>query len=287
MASCSGNLGTAIAAYAARTTLGCIVLSYPGISPAAAALVQAYGAELAVTTRDGRWAIIREGVERLGWYPGTNYTEIPTNGAYGHEGYKTIAFELHEQLAGEVPDFVAVPTSYAEGLFGIWKGYDELVRLGLAERTPRMIACEPEGGPLERAWARGDGSIARVPAHPTVARGIGGTVNSYLGFAALQGSNGIAVQAPDSEILAAQDALAREGVFAEPAGAAALAGLRVLARRGDLPPGARVVLVSTSGGLKHLEPVVSRYSAPGEIAPTLSALAESSERVRALMSRTG
>ncbi len=125
MASSSGNHGTAIAAYAARAGLECVVLSYPGISEAAAALVQAHGAGLAITSREGRWTIIREAVERCGWYPATNFTDIPTNGAYGHEGYKTIAYELHGQLGGETPTHVEVPTAYAEGLFGIWKGFDE------------------------------------------------------------------------------------------------------------------------------------------------------------------
>lgn len=287
MASSSGNHGTAIAAYAARARLGCVVLSYPGISEAAAALVQAYGAGLAITSREGRWTVIREAVERCGWYPATNFTDIPTNGAYGHEGYKTIAYELHEQLGGETPTHVVVPTAYAEGLFGIWKGFDELVRIGLAESVPRMIACEPAGGPLAVAWEGGDHPIARVSAAPTVARGIGGSVNSYLGIAALRASNGLVAQASDAEILADQEVLARQGIFAEPAGAAGLAGLRSLIARGAIAAGGRIVVIGTSGGLKHLAPVVARYSVPDELdRPTLNALATALPMVREAMSST-
>jgi threonine synthase len=140
-----------------------VVLTYPGIPETAAALIQAYGARLAVTTRAGRWKIIREGMAEHGWYPATNVTDIPTNGAYGHEGYKTIAYELHNQLGGDTPDLVAVPTAYAEGLFGIWKGFDELVRLGRARTRPRLIACEPTGGPLGTALEQGGDGIATVP----------------------------------------------------------------------------------------------------------------------------
>lgn len=287
MASSSGNHGAAVAAYAARAGMGAIVLSYAGLSEAASTLIQAYGATLAITTREGRWTVIREGIERFGWYPATNFTDIPTNGPYGHEGYKAIAFELHDQLSGRVPDYVLVPTSYAEGLYGIWKGFDELRRLGLAERVPRMVACEPAGGPLAEAWRGVGRPIARVEAQPTVARGIGGSVNSYLGIAALRASEGCVVQASDDEILDAQGELARQGLFAEPAAAASLAGLRALRASGRLESGASVVLISTSSGLKHLAPVVARMPAPIELPePTIAALADAAPAIRGAISST-
>lgn len=286
MASSSGNHGAAVAAYAARADIGAIVLSYAGLSEAASTLIQAYGATLAITTREGRWAVIREAIERCGWFPATNFTDIPTNGPYGHEGYKVIAFELHDQLSGRIPDYVFVPTAYAEGLFGIWKGFDELRRLGLADRVPRMIACEPAGGPLAEAWMDPARAIVKVDAKPTVARGIGGSVNSYLGIAALRASDGLVAQVLDDEILDAQGELARGGIFAEPAAAAALAGLRRLWAAGGMEPGARIVLISTSSGLKHLAPTAARYPAPVELSePTLDALAEAAPAVRRAMSR--
>jgi threonine synthase len=285
MASSSGNHGAAIAAFAARAQLGSIVLSYAGLSEAASTLVQAYGAVLAITTREGRWVIIREGIERFGWYPATNFTDIPTNGPYGHEGYKTIAFELHEQLDGQVPDYVVVPTAYAEGLFGIWKGFHELALLGLTDRVPRMVACEPSGGPLQAAWNNSSNPIAHVSPSPTVARGIGGSVNSYLGIVALRESQGLVAQSSDHDILAAQGDLARQGIFAEPAAAASLAGLRALVRAGEIEPGARIVLISTSSGLKHLAPVIPRYPKPVELSePSLAALAEAVPAIRDAMS---
>lgn len=285
MASSSGNHGAAVAAYAARAGMTAIVLTYAGLSEAAATVIQAYGATLAVTTREGRWAIIREGISRFGWYPATNFTDIPTNGAFGHEGYKVIAYELHEQLDGRIPDYVFVPTAYAEGLFGIWKGFEELHRLGISDRVPRMVACEPEGGPLAPAWSDASRRIVRVHAKPTVARGIGGSVNSYLGIAALHGSDGLVVQTPDEEILDAQRELAGQGIFAEPAAAASLAGLRRLRLSGRLEPGATTVLISTSSGLKHLGPAAARNQPPVELRePTLDALAAAVPAVQRAMS---
>lgn len=270
--STSGNHGVSVAAYAARGGLSCVAITYPGVSESARVLMQAYGARLAVTSPEGRWAIMRSGVNERGWYPAANYTDIPTNSAYGHEGYKTIAFELHAQLGGVIPDLVAVPVAYAEGLYGIWKGFDELVKLGRAHQTPRMLACEPLGGALGTALERGNGPIARVARTPTVARGLGGPANSYIGVAALAVSDGLAAQASDAEILAAQRDLALDGIFAEPAAAASLAGVRVVHQRGELPRGLRIVLVSTSGGLKNLEALSGSFLEPAEIEPTLAAL---------------
>jgi len=256
--STSGNYGASIAAYAARAGLECMALTYPGIPDGTRTLIQAYGAHLIVTEPDKRWEVMERGMREHGWYPASNYTDIPTNGAFGHEGYKTIAYEIAESLDA-APDLVSVPTAYGEGLFGIWKGFDELVRLGRASGVPQMVACVPVGGPLIHAIRDPSRPIVKVPRAPTVARGIGGSVNSYISLVALRASNGMVAQADDEAIMTAQRTLAAEGFFVEPASAAALAGLRVLADNGQLAQGLRIVLVNTSSGLKSLEAIQAAY----------------------------
>ncbi len=273
VAASSGNAGVSLAAYAAAARLPCVVLTYPGIPRAAAMLMRCYGAHVAVTTKEGRWMVMREGMRTLGWYPLTNVTDVPTNSPYGHEGYKTIAYEIFEQMGGDTPDYVAIPTSYSEGLFGIWKGFSELVALGEAEQVPRMLACEPSGGPLFAALKRSTG-IAKVPAQSTIARGVGASVNAYAGIHAVRLSGGAVSQARDDEILRAQAALAAEGLFVEPAAALALAGLRRFAE--DEPQALRdktVVVVSTASGVKYPGPVQEeRGSLPLLEEPTLTGL---------------
>jgi threonine synthase len=274
VAASSGNAGVSLAAYAAAARLPCIVLTYPGIPPATAMLIRSYGAHMAVTTKPGRWSLIREGMRDLGWYPLTNVTDVPTNSPYGHEGYKTIAYELFEQLHGRVPDYVAIPVSYCEGLFGIWKGFRELVTLGLASRVPRMLACEPAGGPLLAAHQRAE-DIAQVKPPPTIARGVGASVNAFAGIHAVRHSEGAVAQADDSEIRSAQGALAAEGLFVEPAAALCLAGLRAfVASSGVSLRDKTVVLVSTASGAKYAGPVQDEIAMPVELEePTLNALA--------------
>ncbi|WP_454858249.1 threonine synthase [Promicromonospora soli] len=257
--STSGNYGASIAAYAARAGVECVALTYPGIPEGTRTLIQAFGADLKVVAPEERWEVMQQGMREKGWYPASNYTAIPTNGAFGHEGYKTIAYEITEAL-GTAPDLVSVPTAYGEGLFGIWKGFDEMKQLGRVADVPRMLGCEPAGGPLALAMADPSQPIARVPRTPTVARGIGGSVNTYVSVAALHASGGTVAQADDEAIMAAQRRLAAEGFFVEPASAAALAGLRTLAAAGDLPEGLRIVLVNTSSGLKNLEAFNTAFS---------------------------
>ena len=242
-----------------------MVVTYAGISLALSLMIRAYGARLGITTREGRWEIVGAGVRTRGWFPATNFTDIPTCSAYGHEGYKTIAYELFEQLEGVVPDLVVVPVGNGEGLFGVWKGFSELELLGRTSSTPRMLAAEPAGAPLAGALAAqagGGGAIGRVTSLKTVARGIGGTVSSYMSLHTVQGSGGLVAQVGDADVLSAQRDLAREGIFAEPASAAALAALRVAAGRGDLARESKIVLVNTSSGLKNLDAVADSYDAP-------------------------
>jgi threonine synthase len=248
--STSGNYGVSVAAYAVRAGIECVVLTYPGLPESSQSLIEAFGARLVITEPDTRWEVMAAGMRDHDWYPASNYTSIPTNGAYGHEGYKTIAYEIADTL-GDTPDVVCVPTAYGEGLFGIWKGFDELRRLGRAERGPRMVACEPAGGPL--GLSSPGHPIARVGRTRTIARGIGGSVNSYISVAALTASNGLVAQPDDTQIMAAQHRLSAAGFFVEPASAAGLAGLRSLAAEGRLSRGLRIVLVNTSSGLKNLE----------------------------------
>ncbi len=265
VASSSGNHGLAAAAYSARAGLPCVVVTYAGISPALSLMIRGYGARLGITTREGRWEIVGAGVRTRGWFPATNFTDIPTSSAYGHEGYKTIAYELFDQLAGTVPDLVVVPVGNGEGLFGVWKGFSELALLGRTASTPRMLAAEPAGAPLAgvlAAHSAGGGLIGRVRSLTTVARGIGGTVSSYMSLFTIQASDGLVAQVSDADVLTAQRDLAHEGIFAEPASAAALAALRVAAGRGDLARAATIVLVNTSSGLKGLDSLVDSYDPP-------------------------
>ncbi|WP_440581848.1 threonine synthase [Streptomyces flavofungini] len=240
----SGNHGASAAAYAARAGLRCVVLGSAGTPPAVDAFLRAYGAVVLPVPVDARWPLLRRIVERFGYHPVSNVTSMHTGHAFGPEGYKTLAYEIFVELG--VPGAVFLPTGYGELLFGVWKGFAELVALGLADRVPRLYSCEPAaGGPLAAAL-RDEVPATRVSVGSTAAYAIASPVGGYRGVVAVRESGGRALLVSDAEMEAARSELARAGTWAELSAAAGLAGFRQLGPHDDGP----VVCVSTSSGFK-------------------------------------
>ncbi|MFD9691094.1 pyridoxal-phosphate dependent enzyme [Kitasatospora sp. NPDC001309] len=257
----SGNHGASAAAYAARAGLPCVVFTGPDTPPAVDAFLNAYGAVVLPVPWESRWPLLRQVVERFGLHPVSNLTTTHTGHAFGPEGYKTVAYEIFQDVG--VPSAVFVPTGYGELLYGVWKGFTELRRLGLADRVPRIHACESAAsGPLHRAIAEG-----APAAHVTVGRSnaysIASPVSGYRGVLAVTGSGGAALTVDDRQLADAQRELSRAGLWTELSAAAGLAGLRSLGA--EAPADGPVVCVSTSSGFKD-KGMGSRPTAP--VTPT-------------------
>ncbi|MDQ7844682.1 MAG: pyridoxal-phosphate dependent enzyme [Armatimonadota bacterium] len=268
----SGNAGAALAAYAARAGLTCVVLTTAGAPAALVAQMQALGARLLATrTAEDRWTLLRLGVEQLGWYAAGNYLQPPVgSNPYGVDGYKTIAFEILEALDWKVPSAVALPVCYGDGLWGVTKGFAEARQLGLVERAPDLLAGEVFG-PLAHALTHHLDEVRPVPAGRSVAVSIAAGISTYQALHALRTGGGAAVVVDDEELLAVQGELgAQEGLFAEVSAVAALAALRRRAQDGDRPAGP-VVAVVTATGLKDPGAAPPRSRLP-VIEPTLDAL---------------
>jgi threonine synthase len=273
----SGNGGAALAAYAARAGLRCVVFTLAGAPPAMLAQMQSYGARLVATERPAdRWQLMAYAVERWGWYPASNYMSPPVgSNPYGIEGYKTIAYEIAQDLGWRAPDHVVVPTCYGDGLWGIVRGFGELVRFGLIDRMPRVHAAEVFGS-LKTALDAGREEPATVPGRPTVAISIGTPVSTYQALAALRAAGGSAeAVGDDREILQAQRELAgAEGLYAEQSAAVAVAAAGRLRARGIIRPGETVVCILTATGLKQPEPLAGELGPVPVIGPDPGRLAE-------------
>ncbi|MEM1890738.1 MAG: pyridoxal-phosphate dependent enzyme, partial [Pyrobaculum sp.] len=150
------------------------------------------------------------------------------------EGQKTVAFEIYEELG--CPDYVIVPVGNAGNISAIWKGFRELAELGLCNKLPKMVGVQAEGAaPLAEAWARGLEEPLFVDEPNTVATAIkiGRPINWPKALRAVKESGGFFVKVSDGEILKAQRLLAsRDGIGAEPAGAASIAAAIKLNIRG-------------------------------------------------------
>lgn len=241
----TGNTSASAAAYAARAGCRAIVVVPKG-KVALGKLSQAiiHGASLIQLEGnfDKALEIVKEVAEKfpVAWVNSVNPFRI--------EGQKTAAFELCDQLEGN-PDVVFIPVGNGGNISAYWKGFREYQKAGRVDRLPRMIGWQAEGAaPLVR------GRVVENPETVASAIRIGNPANWKPALAAIEESQGEIGTISDAEILNAYQQVAQlEGIFCEPASAAAVAGLFKYHRAGKIPRGARVVCILTGHGLKDAE----------------------------------
>lgn len=230
----SGNIGSALAAVAAKAgvpalvlLLGAAGLSEQGLPVNIEKYVQisAYGAKVVTPTGNlGQLYALADRIEaEMGWSFMHNVQ------AYQTDGDKTTAFEICEQLGWQAPSAIFVPTGTGTNLFGLWQGFVLFKELGFIDTLPRMFAVQPEGAAsLVAAWEAQQAIpniLERI--EPNVAPPISHRVSGYHAYKAIQESGGGAVAVTDGDMLAAlKDLASYEGIYAEAASAAALAGIR-------------------------------------------------------------
>jgi threonine synthase len=191
------------------------------------------------------------------------------------EGKKTVALEIAETRGFKAPDAVVVSVGDGVILAGVHKGFADLVRCGILDRMPKLIGVQAEkSDAIHRYVETGTYSDAKDPV--TVADSISVTCpsNAHWARRAILETQGATVTVSDEEILAAQEHLASlSGVFGEPAGAAALAGLvKLQAGKKALPASAEVVVLVTGHGLKDIDAPLKRVTIPKAIEPVLEAV---------------
>jgi threonine synthase len=250
----SGNASAAISAYCAATGLKCTVLLEPGNPPAKLRQTITTGAR--VIPVEGIFSRGPEAISdliiaiaaRTNLYPG--FVWAPVN-PYILEGIKTISYEIVAQMPG-VPDAVICPVGGGDMLAAQWRGYLELQRAGVIEALPRMVAVQSFGAPpLLEAFQQ---NAAKVPTLPTANSKISGINVPFSGnhaLAAVYESVGSVVGVDDEEVYALQRRLAEtEGIWVEPAGAAAVAALERLRDQGKVAADDTIVCIMSGAGFK-------------------------------------
>lgn len=268
--SSTGNHGAAIAAYAARAGIECVVFTLASVPTIMKTLMQSYGATVvAVEKPTDRWTVMKAGCEERGWVPMSGYIDPPAgSNPFGVDGYKTIAYELFEQL-GSRPDVVVAPVAYGDGVTGLLRGFDDLLELGLINRLPRVIATEPYG---PYAAELGTNRQLTPSTSGTVSFSIAATSTTWQGIDALHRSKGSAIIIPDEPTMLAQAKLAaQEGIYTEATSATTLGGLGPLLASETIGPEEDVVLLGTSTGLKDPQTTAERLPDVPVIEPTLDA----------------
>ena len=212
VSSSTGNAGAAAAAYAAKAGMPCIVFTTRGAVGPLITQMQVYGATvLAVENKADRWVLMRHATENFRWFPTSPFFgPVVGSNPYGIEGYKTLAYEVAEQMDWQVPDVCVLPVCYGDALIGMWRGFLDLRALGWVDRMPRMVAAEMYDS-LGTALRQGGDALPDMPAgHATVAKSTSATRSTYQALSVIRASGGTAVTLGNDAIMSAQRELARD-----------------------------------------------------------------------------
>lgn len=237
----TGNTSASAAAYAARAGIHCIVVIPEGkIALGKLAQAMMYGAK--IYSIDGNFDQALEMVRNISKVE--PITLVNSVNPYRLEGQKTAAFEVCDQL-GFAPDILAIPVGNAGNISAYWKGFKEYAdKKGTG--LPKMFGFEAAG-----AAALVHNRVFENPETIATAIRIGNPASWDLAVSAVEESKGRFDEVSDEEILAAYKKLASsEGIFAEPASCASIAGVYKSIQNGKVQKGTKIVAVLTGNGLK-------------------------------------
>jgi len=215
----TGNHGNSAAAYAARAGLEATILCHADTAELQLALMESYGAR--VIRGGSQDKIINHMVREQGYFPST--VLCPRTGysnPFGVEGFKTIAFEIVDALAGSAPDRVFIPAGSGDGAYGIWKGFREMAARKQISAAPRIVACQPRGAnSASLAWKKRQNHVEPLPQVITDALSVAERATGDHALRAVYESRGEFREASEPEIVEAALALRRTGFAVELASA--------------------------------------------------------------------
>lgn len=277
----TGNAAAALAGQAAAAGQATVIFVPKSAPPAKIAQLLVYGSRvLAVDgSYDDAFDLCTDACLEFGWYNrSTGYNPYMT------EGKKTVAFEIALQLAEQhdaapaqlvAPDAVFVSVGDGCIIGGVYKGFKDLLTLGWIDRMPRIYGVQSALSPaLYNAW-RIDAELP-APVHATTRAdsiSVDAPRDAVKALTAVRATGGAYVLVEDTAIVQAILPLARlGGVFAEPAGATAYAGLLHAQQTGLIAAHETVVVINTGSGLKDVRAAMEVTGEVRVIAPTLAAV---------------
>ncbi|MDO8672447.1 MAG: threonine synthase [Dehalococcoidia bacterium] len=271
----TGNLACAVAAHAAKAGMAAYVFVPSDLEQGKMLGAAIYQPTLVAVdgTYDEVNRLCSELADRSGWA----FVNINVRPYYS-EGSKTLGYEVVEQLGWRAPDQAIVPIASGSLFCKIWKGYNELVKVGLLDKvSTRMFGAQAEGSaPVATAYEAGTFNIRPVKAK-TIAKSlaIGNPADGYYALKVMEESGGGATAVTDEEVVEGIILLARtEGIFAETAGGVTVAALKKMVASGLMRRDGITVAYITGNGLKTQEAVADRMALPLHIKPTLHSFEE-------------
>ncbi len=246
----SGNAGTSIAAYAHRAGMACDIYVPQHTSEKKIKQISAHGAVVHVVkgSREDTARAALAAVER-----GDGFYASHVYNPFFYQGTKTYAYEIYEQLKGEVPEVLIIPVGNGTLVLGAYYGFKELFNLGLISKIPKIIAVQSQNcAPIYKSFIEGKDYVQETVNTGTLAEGIA-IADPKRGkqiLSAVRDTQGEIITAPEDDIPKARQYLAERGFYIEPTTAATFAGYFKYVKENNYHPEGKVIIPLCGSGLK-------------------------------------
>jgi threonine synthase len=278
----TGNAGAALAGMAAAVNQQAVIFAPKSAPPAKVAQLLIYGAKVILIdgNYDAAFDLSVKAAQEFGWYcRNTGYNPFTV------EGKKTGAFEIWEQInitLGVSYRPLSIFVSVGDGniISGLHKGFKDLLALGWLDQMPKIFGVQSEGSAaVANAYFANTEEIKPVSAN-TIADSISVDLprDGVRAVRAAAETNGSYITIPDDAIIEAIADLGRVGIFAEPAGAAAYAGLKKAVREEQISADDPVLVLNTGSGLKDIRAAMQAVHDAPVINPSMDSLKEFLEK---------
>ncbi len=269
----TGNLANSVAAHAAEGGFKSYIFIPNDLEQGKVLGTLIYGANVLSVT--GNYDEVNRLCAEAGGKYGWAFVNINLRPFYG-DGSKSFGYEIAEQLGWKAPDHVIVPCAGGSLVSKIYKGLNEMHKVGLIDGVPtKMYAAQAKGcSPITTA-IKTESEVFRPQKPNTIAKSIaiGNPADGYMAMDTVRRSGGWADDVTDEEVIDGIRLLGRtEGIFCETAGGVTVSVAKKLAEQGRFGADDTVVIAITGNGLKTQEAVVGRLGQTVGIQPNLASL---------------
>ncbi len=255
----TGNTSASLAAYASIGSMKSVVFVPEGkIAMGKLSQAIAYGARVLEVNGnfDDAMSLVQKSSNELGMYL------LNSINPWRIEGQKSIIFELIQQFDWKPPDWIIVPAGNLGNTSAFGKALDEMKKLDLIEKIPRIAAIQAEGAnPFYETWKNKRSELKSLKNPETIASAIkiGNPVSWKKALRAIKTTNGLVEQVSDQEIMDAKAIVDSSGIGCEPASAASVAGAKKLLEDGIIDRDEQIVCIITGNLLKDTDSTINYH----------------------------
>jgi len=270
VAASTGNAGSSLAGLCASQNQKAIIMVPEAAPIAKLTQILMYGATIVPVkgTYDDAFDLSIKATEEFGWY-NRNTAFNP----FTIEGKKTVSFEMYDQLNFQIPDRIFVPVGDGVIISGVYKGFEDLLLLGIIEKMPTIVAVQSEKS--DNLVSNLNSKTFTIKPSTTIADSISVDIprNFYMAKQFIQKYHGEFITVSDEEIINASGILSKNtGIFSEPAATTAFAGLLLYQRENKISAHSNNLVMLTGSGLKDLKSVNKLLNIPASIHPDITNL---------------